>query len=840
MKPKLSLLARIFVAVFLVVSGLSVTGLFTGWERTLLDARFRLRGPLPVNPAIVHVDIDTDALKAEGTWNVWTGARHATVINILKRLGVASFGMDIFFTERGERSISLQKLKATGRPQFSFADLERLVPDGMNIFCTAMKNAGFVVLSQLFEDEPEYEKYDYYRENRKQSLAVQQGRSIIDLPAAMSRVQARSNITPVLADYAQAAAATGFAQVIPDPDGVVRRYPLFFRLKDKVYASLGLMTTLVARGLSMADYDPASTAQLVVFRKGTNELRIPLREDGSLYINWRGGLRDSHPHISYSAIKWLGYGIVLREMKAILARVGEDALFDRDRFLQLPEVVALTREFGDGTPLAGPLSLRALDRDSASIVEEVWNRLLLAVLVQKMLDEKPALDIVSFLKETGVEDSPGARDFFYGIKYATLLLHQPELLAKEPTTDDLARVGVEDKKRFTDCRALLAHEKPSAAERPYFFYPAPIVESLGGPLYSGYLRGKICFYGLTAAGTHDLNPMPFDARYPMVGVHANIADNILRGDAIFRASPALALLAAVLFALVAGFVFSRVKGAKLALSALVLLAVAAVGNYLAFALGNTWLNIVPTVLVLLGFFVATLITNYLGEEREKKRIRGAFSRYVAPALVDQIMQNPGMLKLGGEKRICTVFFSDIAGFTTLSEGLTPERLVEFLNMYLTEVTDIVLAHGGMLDKYEGDAVMAVFGAPVWTEDHAARACRAAIAVQQRLTDLRVEWRAKSLPEFITRIGLNSGPMVVGNMGSRERFDYTVIGDAVNLGSRLEGANKQYGTFLMISEDTRAMAGADAFVTRELDQIRVKGKAEPVRVYELIDEVRPQG
>ena len=191
-----------------------------------------------------------------------------------------------------------------------------------------------------------------------------------------------------------------------------------------------------------------------------------------------------------------------------------------------------------------------------------------------------------------------------------------------------------------------------------------------------------------------------------------------------------------------------------------------------------------------------------------------------------------MLALGGEKRERTVLFSDVKGFTTISERLAPEQLVELLNTYLGEMTDVVFAHDGMLDKYIGDGVMAVWGAPVPQADHAARACAAALEMMERLDKLNVSIAERGWPKLSIRIGLNSGPMVFGNMGSPGHLSLTVMGDNVNLGARLEGVNKQYGTAILASEATVVAAG-DTIVTRELDVVRVKGKDETSRIYEVL-------
>jgi adenylate cyclase len=201
-------------------------------------------------------------------------------------------------------------------------------------------------------------------------------------------------------------------------------------------------------------------------------------------------------------------------------------------------------------------------------------------------------------------------------------------------------------------------------------------------------------------------------------------------------------------------------------------------------------------------------------------------------VVEELLANPDKIKLGGEKKECTVFFSDVAGFTTIAEQLTPEALVRLLNDYLTEMTNIVFKYDGMLDKYEGDAIMAVFGAPISQPDHAYKACAAALEMQEQLIKLRELWGKQGRPQLHARCGINSGQMVVGNMGSENRFDYTVMGDAVNLGARLEPANKQYRTKIMIGEQTYKLAG-DQIIVRGLDLLRVKGKTEPVKVYELL-------
>ena len=218
--------------------------------------------------------------------------------------------------------------------------------------------------------------------------------------------------------------------------------------------------------------------------------------------------------------------------------------------------------------------------------------------------------------------------------------------------------------------------------------------------------------------------------------------------------------------------------------------------------------------------------------KERDFVKSTFKRYVAASVVDQILKDPERLKLGGERKELTVFFSDLAGFTTLSESMSPEDLVALINEYLGAMTDAIFAHEGTIDKYVGDAVMAFWGAPVDQSEHALRACRAALDNLEALRNLWPLWASRGLPKIDLRIGINTGPMVVGNMGSPVKMDYTVMGDSVNLGARLEGANKEFGTRILISETTRREAGS-AIEVREVDLIGVKGRRAPVRVFELV-------
>lgn len=241
-----------------------------------------------------------------------------------------------------------------------------------------------------------------------------------------------------------------------------------------------------------------------------------------------------------------------------------------------------------------------------------------------------------------------------------------------------------------------------------------------------------------------------------------------------------------------------------------------------------WLPWAALTLQVVVVYGGVLLIRYFVSERDLDFLRQAFQHYVHPAIIAKIMANPDELKLGGDLIYGTVLFADLKGFTTFSERLSPERLVTFLNEYLTAATDIIVGHEGTLNRYIGDAIMAIWGAPLPITDHARLACQAALQLREELIKRNPEWRAKGLPVFHVRIGVHTGPMIVGNVGSRKRFDYTAMGDTVNLASRLEGLCKVYGVSILISETTRGEAGIFA---REMDMVRVVGREAPVRIFE---------
>jgi adenylate cyclase len=359
-----------------------------------------------------------------------------------------------------------------------------------------------------------------------------------------------------------------------------------------------------------------------------------------------------------------------------------------------------------------------------------------------------------------------------------------------------------------------------------------IVDVLQKNFTPGTFRGKLVLIGATATGIGDLRATPFGGtNFPGVEIHANVIDNILNARFVKRdAKQALVdVLLIFAFGIPLGIWMALVSPRWMWFGAGLLLPLVAV-DYAAFLRG-WWLNFTLPAFTLSANVLLVSIYRSLFEEKEKRRVRGFFEQYLSPEVIRRQLVDPRLVE--PKKTQITVMFSDIRGFTTISEKLDAQDLALFLNQYLSDMSNLVFDHQGTLDKFIGDAVMAFWGAPFEEPGHAAKACRATLEMMEYVRKMQEKWEAEGKPRLDIGIGLNTGLASVGEMGSTRRKAYTALGDAVNLSSRLEGLNKDYGTHILVNETTYAAAKGDGFLFRELDLIRVKGKLQPVTIYELI-------
>jgi len=451
-------------------------------------------------------------------------------------------------------------------------------------------------------------------------------------------------------------------------------------------------------------------------------------------------------------------------------------------------------------------------------------------------------------RESGVSRRQGLAARFRGEIYPALPLRAVQRFLGEPL--ELAR----DRRGLP---LILLGGRPVEVDgggRLWVSYPGgagsfrtvSVRDVLEDGLEPGALDGALVFFGASEVGVGDFTATPFGTEVPGVVVQAVVAENLLTGSFLREAGAPrlLSFLALVLMGPLVALLVAAVE--RYLVSSLVAIGVVLAwpaAAFLAFVRLGWHLEIVGPMAAGVLALVVSLRYQVGTVDARARFIRRTFERYVSQAVVDEMLRHPERVRLGGERRELTVLFSDIRGFTSISERLAPDEVAELINSFFTPMTRVVLEQGGTLDKYMGDALMAFFGAPVVQEDHAARACRAALAMAAELDRLNERWRSEGRwPEGMevgVGIGLNTGPMSVGNMGSEQIFDYTVLGDHVNLGSRVEGLNKLYRTGILVTGATVKAAnrsgGRPRFLFRELDRVRVKGRSEPVAVHELLAE-----
>ncbi|SDL39165.1 adenylate cyclase [Maridesulfovibrio ferrireducens] len=415
---------------------------------------------------------------------------------------------------------------------------------------------------------------------------------------------------------------------------------------------------------------------------------------------------------------------------------------------------------------------------------------------------------------------------------------------------------------------MLVRYRGGVNEFPYY----SARDILSGKVGEKELKGKIVLMGTSAAGLRDLRVTPYTSNYPGVEVHATVIDNILTKDFLLRPDwiPGLGLVIVLAAGILTTILLTWTRSLLMVLPIAGMGIAIVAGALFVFKTYHAFLTPTYALITLsLNFTMLTLI-KFWREEGQKKFLQATFSSYLAPELIDEMFSRREMPELGGEAKTITAYFTDIQSFSTFSEKLTATQLVELLNEYLSVMTDILIDNKGTLDKYEGDAIIAFFGAPIDVPDNALRACRVAVAMQKANNDLRDKWsREKQIPgepnrntkgfpdeqwapdekwpkvvhHMRTRIGVNTGEIVVGNMGSAMRMNYTMMGDAVNLAARLEEGAKQFGIFNAVSHFTLEMDAEDEngnpckvmdlVEARMVDNIQVVGKSEPVRIYELV-------
>jgi adenylate cyclase len=608
------------------------------------------------------------------------------------------------------------------------------------------------------------------------------------------------SVIPVLA---KALRGSGFTNVVIDEDGVRRKVYLARQVQGSWYLQLAFAPLmeylgnpslelkekkLIIRGARYPEDYPLKNRP-----SSPVDIAIPLDSGGAMLLDWpETDYFNTNTHLSFAMFSYLEtYQSQIIKYLSALAGISKTVF---------PEIAAAAGDFRQSLEAAETRRDFALEHN----------------------DDEAFAEYIAL------------RDGTYG---------EIRELFDQGLTDYLKNTGEEWAAEFPESReAILSETEYGLTMAGYLDTTMQNHETIHNQLKET-LGGKICIAGRVDTGTTDIGVNPFYGEYVNVGTHGVVIDTVLSQSFITPLSPLWSVLACLILTPLIVLGVTRFKpGLRLILSiaaAVVILAV----SFALFRFRGVFFAPLAPALALLAAVVIRETLAFVSSEREKLFFRKAFATYTSEAVAEQIARNPSLLKLGGSTRRMTAVFTDIRGFSSISEALTKqygpqggaEKLVALLNKYLSTMSDVILDQQGVIDKYEGDAIIAFFGAPQDLPDHAFRACVSAVAIKRIEDELNKTFLSEGLAPYplLTRIGINTGSMVVGNMGTQKKMDYTIMGSSVNIAARLEGVNKQYGTWVLASEDTVKEAGA-GILCRRLDRVRVVGIEEPVRLCEILE------
>lgn len=796
--------------IFALFSLLSLSRAFEISDWRLYDLLLRSAGDVEEDDSILIINIDDPSLALEGAWP-WNRARTAEGVLRLKELGAESIFLDIEYNTPSDRSGNFDAYRRRLEEELRLGFESYL---GRAAQFGELLSSGAVLPAEsplLFEElaglgaETEGRlldligSNDYAADNvlgRSLSAAGMVSVPIIlrpgEEPAEFSREE-REWLTTLpkaggeklpqagfegfpIPPVAEGAARLGTTTIPVDPDGSTRSLHLFYRVGDAAVPQFILPEFMEQRG--------KGALRLEQRELGLGDLTIPRLPDGRVLLRFpKGEFLETFRHLSYAELLRLE---MLEEELIAAIRLMEEAGYGAYADGELSP--------GEALQLARSAEESAVSRGSASLYDEYLR-----------LKEV-------FLGVTGAFLNGGAEELI-AADLQELIDSLPE---ENPARSEYTALSREVGETFTAARTL---------HRDYLELRERLIDEI---------ENARVFIGYTATNTTDFSLTPFDERYINVGLHA-VLENMLTLELFIRpVHPAIPYAAAFFLSLGLAFGLRNRKPLQAVLIGLGILLLTGLLIWYLFRFQGIYLPaLLPLGTTAVSFLLITLLS-YVATEREKSWLYSAFQHYISAEFIDELVKDPKKLNLGGEEKHLTALFTDVKDFTTVAESLSATDLVALLNRYLTQVSTTILEEGGTIDKYEGDAVVAFFGAPIEAEDQESAACRTALRIklaEEELNRIIAEKGLSPLP-LKTRIGINSGPMVVGNLGTDRRMNYTILGHEANIASRLEGVNKHYGSWILASGATRAAAGDD-LLFRELDTIRVAGARQPVVIYELV-------
>ncbi|MCP4134191.1 MAG: adenylate/guanylate cyclase domain-containing protein [bacterium] len=757
---------------FIFIFAFSLSGTYERFELGLYDIRFKVKPSIKEWDRLTFIDIDENSLTTLGNFP-WPRRLYATGLKSLKKINSSLVSFDVMFFDESPDHVNHNALKSiTGKGSINTKDIYSIILENDKIFSESVSHMGKVILSYTFNNQPLTEEAQKRQNTRFFRKARKRFLNLASIPVPPKEAE----------KYKSLEEESSVTLSLPIP-----------RLMNSAH-SFGFVNRYT-------DIDG-------VLRR----VRLVRFFDNRLFFNLAVVmLMDACSVSKENVVVIPGDRIILKQALNPKTWQIEDITIPIDE----KGMVFVNWVKGKREKTFNALPFYSLI--DYSIYQEDVNRFF------ENIDSQGGFDEMKGLQE---ELNKALKTKRTAENWKKIVALRKKLTKKKTEystviKDDIAAVK-EDIKKSDDP----GFQKELAVLQDNLKAIELVIK------LENDLPEKIIITGLTATGTHDIGIMPLEKEYARVGTYHNTINTVIQKSFIKKAGILINGLLMLIVSLIMGFTIQRLSARMSVLTigaSIVVVNIIIIGL---FAFFNFWIDQLGISLALILPATTIAAMKLMKEESQKRFIKNAFSRYLAPGVIEDIIKNPESLELGGESRIITTFFSDVAGFSTISEKLTPSALVSLLNEYLSEMTEIILQHGGTIDKYEGDAIMAFYGAPQPIPDHALKACMAAIDMEKRLKELQDKWREEGKDALFVRMGMNTGEAVVGNMGSKTRMDYTAMGDSVNLASRLEGANKHYKTYSMISETT--YRDVEQYVdARKLDIIRVVGKDEPITVYELL-------
>jgi len=854
--------------------------LFVRIEGSAYDWRYRMKYPdLMENVEFpdygIHiVDIDERSMEKMGSYWSWDRGYQAKMVDSLTTRFPAAIAFDVLFYDREDEirfGRMAQILDDAGiiseEDAYVAARYRERLASAVNYdeqFAESIRRSGRVTLGIGLAEESNYRDFTSqvaHKMDMEWHNSLNPGSALIMPDSLLRRIRhTKTIIDGIYPENAQAALQLGHVNAI-DMSPVIRQIPLLYKFgkHPPLYLPISLRVAATLFGTPNEEiiFEPNQYIDLgkpfKIFREPNGSLRFSYPDFTE--TQWRAIMagRNEIDGLAEGGItKISSYMALYRDDEGQVCLETRGGRFPHDLTAIVKEIVsqpnnaALDKmQVDDEKDIGGGYTAR---RDSEneweffSDDEQVWLTAMdiktLSSLMPEDIELNPETNRKLLTFDFRVRREKGILTSSLPVLRANTL---EELLAAGP--DALESIEPGSRRDFgknaqiplrRNNRHIVTYFGPKSKPFPPFSFYDVMENNVNYPM-----EGNIFIIGSTSPAMFDIKAAPHDRFFPAVEIHASILNSIFTDTYVRRLTEwhdlAIIFLVAFIVALIAFMLKPFLGGAFTALW----LAAYSLTAFQIFDASLIWIEMVRPMAAIVIAFTGVMAYRYMTEERNRKFLQETFKQYLSPELIDKMYYERQSPKLGGESGVRTAFFTDIAGFSTFSEELgSPTRLVELLNEYLTAMTDILLSHYGTLDKYQGDAIIAFFGAPAVIPDHAAKACNTAIDMQKKLGELRKKWIGegdkwpKIVHEMQMRIGLNTGEMTTGNMGSATRMNYTMMGDSVNLAARLESASKQYGVNTMISHYTYDMI-KDTFETRKLGNIKVVGKNEPVTVYELI-------